>query len=166
MQQTNQPKSLSVAFTGHRYVSCLAESTVAEDLRIIIRDLYRHGGIRHFYCGMATGFDLLAAEAVLELKEQLPDITLSAVVPYRNQSERFYPSAKAKYAQLLNKADDVVVLSEEYHSRCFLARNDYMLKRCQLLIAYYDGVSKGGTSYTVNKARKRCMPTINLYRSK
>ena len=96
--------------TEIRYVSCLAESTVAEDLRIIIRDLYRHGGIRHFYCGMATGFDLLAAEAVLELKEQLPDITLSAVVPYRNQSERFYPSAKAKYAQLLNKADDVVVL--------------------------------------------------------
>lgn len=166
MQQTNQPNPFSVAFTGHRYVSCLAEQTVIEDLRTIIRDLYRHGGIRNFYCGMAMGFDLLAAEAVLELKKQYPDITLSAIVPYRNQSERYYPRAKAKYEQLLSKADDVVILSEEYHSRCYLARNDYMLKHSRLLIAYYDGVSRGGTSYTVNKARKRSMPTINLYRSK
>lgn len=166
MQQTNQPNPFSVAFTGHRYVSCLVEQTVIEDLRTIIRDLYRHGGIRNFYCGMAIGFDLLAAEAVLELKEQHPDITLYAIVPYRNQSERYYPRAKEKYAKLLSKADDVVILSEEYHSRCYLTRNDYMLKHSRLLIAYYDGVSRGGTSYTVNKARKRSMPTINLYRSK
>ena len=112
---------------------------------------------------MAVGFDMLAAEAVLELKEQLHDISLSAVVPYRNQSERFAPSARKKYNAILEKADDVTVLSEDYYTRCFHERNDYMVQHSSLLIAYFDGTSKGGTLYTCNKATSKGMPVNNLY---
>ncbi len=163
--QQNQSKSISAAFTGHRHVPCCDYPHITENLKRTIRDLYKHGGIRNFYCGMAVGFDMLAAETVLGMKEHLPDMTLSAVVPYRKQSERFSPKAKARYEALLGKADDVVILKEEYHDRCFLDRNDYMIDRSLLVIAYYDGVSRGGTSYTVKKAQACSLPVINIYRS-
>ena len=162
--QQNQLKSISVAFTGHRYMPYSDYPHIAETLKSIITDLYKHGGIRNFYCGMAVGFDMFAAEKVLELKKQMPDITLSAVIPYRNQSERFSPKAKVMYQRLLGAADEVMILNEEYYDRCFLDRNDYMIERSMLLIAYYDRVSRGGTSYTVNKATSRYLSVINLYR--
>lgn len=164
MQQKHS-KSISAAFTGHRYVPYSGYPQIAESLKNIIKDLYKHG-IRNFYCGMAAGFDMLAAETVLELKEHLPDMTLSAIVPYRKQSERFSPKAKARYEVLLGKADNVVILNEKYHDRCFLDRNDYMIDRSRLVVAYYDGVSRGGTSYTVKKAEACCLPVINIYRSR
>ena len=38
-------------------------------------------------CGMAMGFDLLAAEAALSLQCELKDLQVIAVVPFRGQSD-------------------------------------------------------------------------------
>ena len=51
----------TVAFTGHR--TYCGEASAA--LAAAIRGLHAHG-FRTFLCGMAVGFDLAAAEAVLE----------------------------------------------------------------------------------------------------
>lgn len=162
---TNLLKEKSVsaaAFTGHRDIACARYTQIKGRLKIAIYNSYLQG-IRKFYCGMAVGFDLLAAEAVLEMKGQLHDITLSAVVPYRNQCERYSPSARLRYHAILDKADDVMVLGEEYHTRCFFERNDYMVERSSLLIAYFDGKPQGGTFYTCHKAVSRGLPINNLY---
>lgn len=161
--QPQQSKSNSVAFTGHRYVPYSAYPRITKNLKDIIKDLYTYDCIRNFYCGMAMGFDMLAAETVLEMKKHLPDITLSAVVPYRQQSERFSPKAKTRYEALLEKADNVVVLNEKYNDRCFLDRNDYMIDHGRLVVAYYDGMSRSGTSYTVKRAKACGLPVINIY---
>lgn len=152
----------AAVFTGHRNIAYAQYPQIKGQLKVAIYNSYLQG-IRKFYCGMAIGFDLLAAEAVLEMKGQLHDITLSAVVPYRNQSERFSPSARQKYDAVLGKADEVTILGEEYHTRCFLERNDYMVERSSLLIAYFDGNPKGGTFYTCHKAASRGLPINNLY---
>ena len=160
---TNLLKSApAVAFTGHRYVPYGKYPQIKGLLKLAIYNSYLQG-VRNFYCGMAIGFDMLAAETVLEMKERLHDITLSAIVPYRNQSERFTPLAKQKYAAILHKADNVTILCEEYHTRCFLERDDYMVERSSLLIAYFDGTPRGGTFYTCNKARAKGVPINNLY---
>lgn len=86
----------SAAFTGHRHIPHVKYSQIKGRLKVAIYNAYLQG-VRNFRCGMAVGFDMLAAEAVLELKEQLHDISLSAILPYRNQSERFAPSAREKY---------------------------------------------------------------------
>lgn len=57
----------TVAFTGHR--TYCGEASAA--LAAAIRGLHAHG-FRTFLCGMAVGFDLAAAEAVLELRDSLP----------------------------------------------------------------------------------------------
>lgn len=63
-------KRCSVAFTGHRFISSGRVEEVRESVNNEIRLLYSKG-FRNFFCGMALGFDMLAAEEVLKLKEEL-----------------------------------------------------------------------------------------------
>lgn len=72
---------------------------------------------------------------------------------------------RARHSLILDKADEVIVLSEEYFHGCFLRRNDYMLKICSTVVAYYDGKLQGGTYYTFKKARENRLRLINLYSS-
>ena len=95
----------SAVFIGHRHIPYVKYPQIKGRLKVAIYNAYLQG-IRNFRCGMVVGFDMLAAETVLELKEQLHDISLSAIVPYRNQSERFAPSAREKYNAILEKADE------------------------------------------------------------
>lgn len=67
-------KRCSVAFTGHRFISSGRVEEVRESVNNEIRLLY-FKGFRNFFCGMALGFDMLAAEEVLKLKEELLDMS-------------------------------------------------------------------------------------------
>jgi hypothetical protein len=44
-----------------------------------------------------------------------------------------------------------------------LIRDREIVRRADLLIAWYDGRRKGGTFYTVNQAKKKGVPIINLH---
>ena len=156
-------KSQSVAFTGHRDIdgNKRPELRVAVDNALI--ELYQCG-YRNFINGMAMGFDLLAASAVIALKRRFSDIKLIAVVPYRNQSEKFSDYEHKRYQYALQNADEVIVLREKYSNGCLLRRNDYMLAHASGLIAFYDGKPKGGTFYTIRRASESSMPIINLFR--
>ena len=81
----------TVAFTGHR--TYCGEASAA--LAAAIRGLHAHG-FRTFLCGMAVGFDLAAAEAVLELRERVPGVRLVAAVPFRGQEMRFSPADRPR----------------------------------------------------------------------
>ena len=109
-------------------------------------------GYRLFYTGGAVGFDTLAAEAVLSEKRNFPDMSLVVAVPFNGQDALFSQSAKQRYKRILEEADAVIILSESYYPKCYLRRNDFMLLHSSVLIAYWDGISCGGTSYTVRKA--------------
>ena len=152
----------SACFSGHRIVPFAKQNEMMRLLRNEITKSY-HEGYRCFYCGMAIGFDLLAAKATLSLKTELPQIKTIAVLPCREQNEKWNEKNKVEYETILKKVDDVVVVSDHYHQRCFLQRNDYMVQRSSRLITLYDGKSKGGTFYTLNKAIKNGLYVINIY---
>lgn len=118
-------------------------------------------GIDTFLCGMAEGFDLEAAEAVLRMRGKNTLPRLIAVAPYRSQAERFDKQTRERYAAILAEADEVVILAETYHAGCFHARNDYLVAHASVLLCYYNG-SKGGTHYTVHHAQKLGLRIINL----
>ena len=75
------------AFTGHRPKGLgypeLDERCAAlkEKLRSLIMKLMEEEGVTHFISGMAQGVDMYAAEIVLELKKQHPQITLECAIP-------------------------------------------------------------------------------------
>ena len=154
----------SVCFSGHRIVPFAKQNEIMRLLRNEITKSYNEG-YRCFYCGMAVGFDLLAAKATLSLKTELPQIRIIAVLPCRDQNEKWDEKNKVEYETILKKVDDVVIVSGHYHHRCFLQRNDYMVQRSSRLITLYDGKFKGGTFYTCRKAKSLGLEIINIYNS-
>ena len=155
-------RTVSAAFTGHRFYDFSQRVFIQERLTSAISEAYDHG-IRNFISGFALGIDLMAAQLVQSLKCNLPGISLTAAIPFEGQAERYNIYDKRVYRRLLELADKVIVLSDCYYPRCFLDRDEFMVENASYLIAYYDGREKGGTYYTIKKARARGIPIINVY---
>lgn len=155
-------RTVSAAFTGHRFYDFSQRVFIQERLTSAISEAYDHG-IRNFISGFALGIDLMAAQLVQSLKCNLSGISLTAAIPFAGQAERYNIYDKRVYGRLLELADKVIVLSDCYYPRCFLDRDEFMVENASYLIAYYDGREKGGTYYTIKKARARGIPIINVY---
>lgn len=110
---------------------------------------------------MAEGCDLYFCEAVLALREDHPDITLEAAVPFAGQSEHWGAAQRQRYEALLARCDTVTVLQEHYSPGCMMKRNRYMVDHADLIIACYDGKS-GGTLNTLRYAIERDIQIVHL----
>jgi len=100
-------------------------------------------GVNHFLCGCALGFDMVAAELIIELK-QTKNITLEIVLPFKEQDKHYTKEQKKRYAGIISKADKVTVISEKYGRSSYTKRNRYMVDNSSLVIALYDdNVCKG-----------------------
>lgn len=148
------------AFTGYRPAKlpfgydedCPLALNFKERLYGTIEILIQQG-YRHFISGGAQGMDIMAAEAVLCLKEQCPDVTLEMAIPFDGQADKWDESYRARWQQCIDHADMITVISHEYTKRCMFARNRYMVTQADLLLACYDG-KEGGTQQTVEYARR------------
>ena len=153
----NSRRNITVAFTGHR--TYCGEANL--DLRQTILRLCEEGFTR-FLCGMAWGFDLAAGEAVAEAKKHCSEIELVAVVPYDGFGGLFRGDDAEQYGQVMAAADEVVVVSEQGGDAAFRRRNDYLVDNTSIVVAWFDGVPRGGTAYTVRRARHSRLPVVNL----
>lgn len=117
-------------------------------------------GADTFMCGMAEGFDLMAGQAVLNMRARYRDIRLVAVVPFEGHGVKS-ADARAIYDCIIAGADDRVVVSPRYSHDCFHRRNDYMVERSGTLICWFNG-TRGGTEYTVKAAIRRGLSIHNL----
>ena len=86
----------AVAFTGHREISHIHQEQVRERLKDAVLQAIRQGASK-FYCGMALGFDMMAAEEVLSLKLSIPMLKLVAVVPFKGQSASWSMVEQQRY---------------------------------------------------------------------
>ncbi len=149
----------SVAFSGHRV--CDSEAVRAA-LAVALPRLVA-SGFQTFLTGMAVGFDLLAGEAVLQLKASGIPLMLCAVIPYRAQPRHFSAEWHTRYNRLLAEADEIILLQEEYSQGCLHRRNDFLVDHASHLMAWYDGAKSGGTFYTIRRARSRGIVVENLF---
>lgn len=143
----------SCCFTGHRIIRREDFPRVQADLRRMLPRL-ADAGVCEFICGGALGFDTLAAQEVLLLKQSNPSIRLSLVLPCKDQAARWTPSQKETYAFIAERADHTEVLFDHYVPGCMQLRNRRMVDRSQICIAYYTG-RRGGTEYTINYAKQK-----------
>ncbi len=155
-------KSKTVAFTGHRSVTGISRGELSHRLDKTLVGCYDRG-YRRFITGMAIGFDMLAAEAVLRLRASRPDVHLMAAIPFPGQPARFSLEDGQRYIRLLEAADSRKMVSAFYHSGCFHRRNDYMIDQASMLIALWDGKPSGGTYYTCSEALRRGLSVVNLF---
>lgn len=114
-----------------------------------------------FYTGMASGFDIIAAETVLKFKDKHSLVKLIAVVPFEEQEKSYSADWKSRYETVLSACDEVVVLSKEYHAGCYQNRNKYMVDNSDYVVTWYDG-KPGGTRNTLNYAQKKKRYIVNV----
>ena len=118
-------RQMTACFTGHRE---LGEPPGELERRTdaAIRDLYARG-VRYFGAGGARGFDALASERVLTLKEELPELSLILVLPFPEQYRQEGNWSREELAQfdhLLLRADKTVTLTGYEGDTLALAATD------------------------------------------
>ncbi len=118
-------------------------------------------GIGEFICGMAHGFDLFCAGLVLDMRRdgRIPaGVRLVCALPFRGHA---YAGEWGKlHTRSLAVCDESFAVSDGYVPGCYHARNRAMVDRSEALICCHDG-SEGGTSYTVEYARKKGLRVVN-----
>jgi len=113
-------------------------------------------GITRFLTGAAAGVDMWCSEIVLDLIAQGWAIELIAVVPFRNQEEKFSRKNQVRYTDILAKCNEVLVLSEDYYEGSYKVRNQYMVEHAKYLLAVQDHTRRpnSGTRQTISLAKK------------
>ncbi len=112
-------------------------------------------GYTHFISGMAQGIDLLVAEIILSIRKTNDKIFLECAIPCKNQTKSWDETMVNRYVNILDQANLVTFVSyKEYFKGCMQMRNKYMVDKSSRLIAVYDGVRLGGTSSTIDYAKK------------
>lgn len=165
----------TVAFTGYRSPklpdSC--SETVQAHLSLLlinaIKDSYAKG-YRVYLNGMMSGWDILAAEAVLTLRSELTDIRCVSIAPFRKSyfaNSNWTPDWKVRALNVYRQSDLALCLSEQYQRGTYYNRDRFLIDHASCVIAFYDG-KPGGTKYTIDYAAKTGLEIINMasaYRS-
>ena len=147
-------------FTGHRIIPCEHLPKLAQSLENVLRRLIAEG-ICYFGTGGALGFDTLAADTVLRLHQQYPQIRLILVLPCRDQTRSWRQQDIEHYEIIKFQADKTVYTSNFYTPDCMHRRNRHLIDNSSVCVAYCTR-STGGSAYTVNYARQKGVQAILL----
>ena len=150
-------KDITACFTGHRTY----DGSRNEELARAVRELYALG-YRNFLCGMAVGFDIVAAEVTLSLREELAGVRVVAIVPFEGVQKGFSEPWRSRFERVVVEADESITLAPKYSTEVYAVRNNFLVDHSSAIIAYFDG-SKGGTAYTVRRAVKGLLRLTNLF---
>lgn len=150
----------TVCFTGHRQLDENELPALVLRLDRVLEKLYQQG-YRRFLCGGAMGFDMLAAERVIAMKQQHDDVSLIMALPCATQSNAWPVEIGQRYERILYAADETHVLSPAYYKGCMMVRNRFMVDRSACVICYLTNI-KGGTASTVAYASKQERTLLNI----
>ena len=180
-------KETTIAFTGNRTLTspnvkhALAlKMKICDLLYATLEREHLENGYTTFLCGMALGFDTIAALVTTQLKRKYHNIRLIAVIPFVGQESKFSDHDKSVYKHLLAGADSVVVISSDEYSNkepnnpssnlsnapthaAYHKRNDYLIANSSKIIAYHNGKPRSGTGSTIRKANSQGIEIENLY---
>lgn len=156
----SDPQSgMIVSFTGHRpdkvggYGVSPIQDWVRAQLREHLRSLKPMGAIS----GMALGVDQWAARECIYL-----GIPFVAAIPFQGQESIWPKASKEEYEYLLSKAHSrTYVCPPGYDPKKMQIRNEWMVDRCGILIAVWNG-SSGGTANCVRYAEKKGCRIIRI----
>lgn len=158
-------KSKTCCFTGHRPEKifdgggsgmALDSEAVRRLISIIglhISDLIAEG-YDTFISGMARGVDTWAARLILDFKCRIPSLRLICAMPYRAHGSTFSGEDRWNLFNLLEAADDVVYVSEQYFKGCMAVRNRFMVDNSSAVLGVVADY-RSGTGSTIAYARKK-----------
>jgi len=150
----------TVCFTGHREIPLEKKNEITRRLKETLIQLINRGYL-YFGAGGALGFDTMAEQAVLSLKEEYPQIKLILVLPCKSQANAWSAEDKKVYQEIICKADKVVYTSQEYFRGCMQRRNRHLVDYSSVYVCYLTK-DTGGSAYTVRYATSKGLSIENV----
>lgn len=135
-------------------------AALKERLFAAVEDAY-NSGYRNFISGMAEGFDIFAAEAVIRLRHIHPDAELFAAFPCEASPKSHGAAVCRRIQNILDEVSFCHFICKEHIYGCELSRNVYMVENSSLLIGFYDGLSRG-TAHCWRCGEERGLRLVNL----
>lgn len=153
-------KLKTCCFTGHRILPQDKIEQILIRLNQEVDNLISQG-ITDFIVGGSLGFDQVAASLIVVKKEMGHNVRLIFVLPYRNQDALWNAEQKRLYHGLLDEADEIIYISEEYIDGCIQKRNRYVADGSGYCICapIYEA---GETEQMVKYAREMGVEIINI----
>lgn len=153
-------KKLTCCFTGHREINDDDAAMLKSNLLNTVVALVNQG-ILYFGVGGALGFDMYAAETVIELKKTYPSIRLILVLPCRDYDKYWNDSQKSRYLIIKQNSDKIIYVGEKYHVGLMQKRNRHLVDHSSVCVAYVRKTT-GGSAYTVKYALKNGLKLIYI----
>ena len=162
----------TICFSGHRPDRLPGKGNLnapeTQKLIAVLREHIEyaiHNGKYTFINGLMAGWDVLAAEQIIELRKQYTHIRLLTIAPY---SVHFFSREKCWTPEWVNRARKVcrrqdigIAIAENYRAGIYYERNRTLVDYSSELLCFWDG-GKGGTRYTVKYAECRCYQYSNM----
>lgn len=150
-------RTLIVAGTGHRPKDIVEPHA---GVQIKARVKLDYSGAKTFICGMAEGFDLLAADAAMDL-----GLEVWAARPWTGH--KVGKDWQGIYEQVLGYATIIKVVTEAstYPGHwCMHARNKWMVDNSNVVLSYMNPEKQsGGTFQCVKYAKSVGRPVANIF---
>lgn len=149
-------------FTGHRAIPKKLYAPITSRLREEILNMINRG-VTVFIAGGAVGFDTLAAEQVLAMREDYDNIRLHLYLPCRGQDSDWSEQDRDRYLSIKNRADYIYYVTDgEYSRGCMKKRNRAMVDSAEYGIAYLVNNRRSGSSQTAAMALEKGIDVINI----
>ena len=153
-------KTGTCCFTGHRNIRKEDAETLRGKIRDQVLQLLEQG-VTEFLVGGAVGFDMLAAETLIELREKDgKELRLVSVLPYPQWREKWTEKEKEREDRILEKSDEILFSADAYKREAYLHRDRRMVDGSEVCIACCSRKT-GGTAYTVRYALRQGVRVIN-----
>lgn len=150
-----QPQSLPFGLDEEN-ADCLRLKQVLKEQTVYLIEAL---GVTHFIGGVDLGVGQYAAEIVLDLKRDYPEIILECVIPCENQAEKWTVAQRERYFSIVEHCDKETLLQHHYTRDCMKKRKEYMVNQSNYVLAVWNG-KPGGTYNILSFARILGKPVI------
>lgn len=154
------PRYRCAAVTGHRPrdFTSTEQRWVRSALAGIVERLRRDHGTEAALTGLSRGVDTWWAQEALRA-----GLALWAYIPFEDQALKWPTGDRAEWARLRHAAMRQVTVGDGYSPSHFRARNDLLVRDCDLMVAVHQpSRTTGGTASTIRKARAAGRPMIRV----
>lgn len=153
-------KEKTCCFTGHRRISKWKHLIIKRKLKSIIENLIKNGYV-YFSTGGALGFDTIAAQTVLELKQVYNHIKLILVLPCPKHTIWWNDRDIKVYEKIKKQCDKCICVSDKYVSGSMFNRNRNLVD-CSSVCVCYLRKETGVTAYTIKYGESKGIDIIKL----
>ena len=143
-----RPQSLPLGFDEEN-AGCLRLKQVLKEQAVYLIEAL---GVTHFISGVDLGVGQFAAEIVLDLKRDYPEITLECVIPCEDQAAKWTIAQRDRYFSIVERCDKETLLQRHYTKDCIKKKKEYMVKQSNYVLAVWNG-KPGGAGNILSFAR-------------